>query len=58
MEHVLGLLSGTTAFEECEGPENSLLFAVELLQGQADVEEAGVQECTDGDQRELITKQR
>jgi len=34
-----------TAFEECEGPENSLLFVVELLQSQMDIEGAGVQEC-------------
>jgi len=45
IEHVLGPLGGMTTFEEYEGPENSLLFVVELLQGQADVEEAGVQEC-------------
>ena len=43
IEHVFGPLGGTTAFEEGEGPENSLLFVVELLQGQADVEGAGVQ---------------
>jgi len=45
MEYVFGLLGSTTAFEECESPENSLLFIVELLQDQADVEGAGVQEC-------------
>jgi len=45
-EHVFRPLSGTTAFKECEGPEDSLLFVVELLQGQADLEGAGVQECT------------
>jgi len=44
-EHVFRPLGGTTIFEECEGPENFLLFVVELLQGQADVEGAGVQEC-------------
>jgi len=44
-EHVFGPLGGTTAFEECEGPENSLLFIVELLWDQADVEGAGVQKC-------------
>jgi len=42
MEYVFRPLGGMTAFEECEGPENSLLFIVELLQGQADVEGAGV----------------
>jgi len=31
IEHVFRLLGGTIAFEECEGPENSLLFIVELL---------------------------
>jgi len=30
-EHVFRPLSGTTIFEECEGPESSLLFIVELL---------------------------
>jgi len=45
-EHVFGPLGGTTAFEEGEGPENSLLFVMELLRGQADVEGAGVQKCT------------
>jgi len=45
-EHVFGPFGGTTAFEECESPENSLLFIMELLQGQADVEEVGDQECT------------
>jgi len=44
-EHVFGPLGSTTAFEECEDPENSLLFVVELLWGQVDVEGAGVQEC-------------
>jgi len=44
-EHVFGLLGGTTTFEECEDPENFLLFVMELLQGQADVERAGVQKC-------------
>jgi len=29
-EHVFGPLGGTTTFEECEGPENSLLFIMEL----------------------------
>jgi len=42
-EHIFGPLGGTTTFEECEGPENFLLFIVELLWGQADVERAGVQ---------------
>ena len=31
MEHVLGLLGAATTFEECEGPEDFLLFIVELL---------------------------
>jgi len=44
-EHVFGLLSGTTTFEECEGLEDFLLFVVELLWGQADVERVGVQKC-------------
>jgi len=43
-EHVFRPLGGTTAFEEHESPENSF-FIVELLQGQVDVEGAGVQEC-------------
>ena len=41
-EHVFGLLDDMTTFEECEGPENFLLFVVELLRGEADVKEAGV----------------
>jgi len=45
MGYIFGLLGSMTAFEEREGPENSLLFIVELLWGQADVEGAGVQEC-------------
>jgi len=44
-EHVFGPLGGTTTFEEHKGPEDSLLFVVELLQGQVDVEGAGVQKC-------------
>jgi len=44
-EHVFGPLGGMTTFEEYEGPENSLLFIVELLQGQVNIEGAGVQEC-------------
>ena len=44
-EHVFRPLGGTTTFEECESPENSLLFVVELLQGQADVKGVRVQEC-------------
>ena len=44
-EHVFGPLGGMTIFEECEGPENFLLFIVELLWGETDVEEAGVQKC-------------
>jgi len=33
MEHVLGPLGGATTFEKREGPEDFLLFVVELLQG-------------------------
>ena len=43
MEHIFGPLGSITTFEECEGPEDFLLFIIELLQGQADVERAGVQ---------------
>jgi len=32
-EHVLGPLGGVTTFEKHEGPENFLLFIVELLRG-------------------------
>ena len=46
MEHIFGLLGSTTVFEEYESPENSFLFVVELLRGQADVKRAGVQEYT------------
>jgi len=46
MEHIFRPLGSMTTLEECEGPKNSLLFIVELLQGQVDVEGAGVQECT------------
>jgi len=42
-EHVLGSLGGMTTFEKREGPEDFLLFIVELLRGQVDVERAGVQ---------------
>jgi len=42
-EYIFGPLGGTTTFEECEGPEDFLLFVMELLQSQADVERAGVQ---------------
>jgi len=45
IEYVFGLLGCTTAFEECEGPEDFLLFIMELLWGQADVERTGVQKC-------------
>ena len=41
-EYVFRPLSGTTVFEEYESPENSLLFVMELLQGQTDVERVGV----------------
>jgi len=33
MEHVLGPLGGMTTFEKREGPEDFLLFVVELLWG-------------------------
>ena len=33
-EYIFGPLGSVTTFEECESPENSLLFVVELLQGQ------------------------
>jgi len=33
IEHVLGLLGGMTTFEKREGPEDFLLFVMELLQG-------------------------
>jgi len=46
MEHVFRPLGCVTTFEEYEGPENSLLFIVELLRGQADIERAEVQEYT------------
>ena len=46
MKHIFGPLSGMTIFEECEDPEDFLLFIVELLWGQVDVERAGVQKCT------------
>jgi len=44
IKHIFGPLGSTTTFEECEGPRDPLLFVVELLRGQADVERAGVQE--------------
>jgi len=46
MEHVFEPLGSTTTFKECEGPEDFLLFVVELLWGQANVERVGVQKCT------------
>jgi len=33
MEHILGPLGSTTTFEKREGPEDFLLFVMELLQG-------------------------
>jgi len=42
MKHVFGPLGSTTTFEECESPKNPLFFVVELFQGQADVQGAGV----------------
>jgi len=44
IKYVFRPLGGTTAFEEHKSPKNPLLFIVELLWGQADVERAGVQE--------------
>jgi len=44
-EHVFRPLGNATTFEECEGPEDFLLFVVELLWGQVDVERVGVQKC-------------
>jgi len=45
MKYIFGLLGSMSSFEERESLENSFFFVVELLQGQADVEEAGVQKC-------------
>jgi len=45
MKHVFRPLGGTTSFEEHESLKNPFFFIVELLQGQADVEGAGVQKC-------------
>jgi len=45
MEHIFGPLGSTTSFEEHESPENPFLFVMELLQGQAYIERAGIQEC-------------
>ena len=44
-EHVFEPLGGMTTFKECESPESFLLFVIELLQGQVNVERTGVQEC-------------
>ena len=44
-KHIFGLLGGITTFEECKGPKDFLLFVIELLQGQVDIERAGVQKC-------------
>jgi len=41
-KHVFGPLGSTTTFEERESPEDPLFFVVELFQGQADVQRAGV----------------
>jgi len=41
-KHVFGPLGSTTTFEEHESPEDPLFFVVELFQGQADVQGAGV----------------
>jgi len=45
-KYIFGLLGSTTSFEERKSPENPFFFVMELLQGQADVEGAGVQKCT------------
>jgi len=45
-EHIFGPLGNMTTFEERKGPEDFLLFVIELLQDQADIERAGVQKCT------------
>ena len=42
MKHVFRPLGSMTTFEECEGLKNPLFFVVELFQGQADVQGAGV----------------
>jgi len=44
-KHVFRSLGGMTSFEECESLENPFFFIVELLQGQVDIERAGVQKC-------------
>jgi len=44
-KYIFRPLGSTSSFEECESPENPFFFVVELLQGQADVEGAGVQKC-------------
>ena len=43
-KHIFRPLGSMTSFEECKSPENPF-FVVELLRGQTDVEEAGVQKC-------------
>jgi len=45
-EYIFRPLGGMTTFEECKSPENSFFFIVKLLQGQVDVEGAGVQKYT------------
>jgi len=44
-KYIFGPLGSTTSFEKRESPENPFFFVMELLRGQVDVEEAGVQEC-------------
>jgi len=46
VKHVFGLLSSMITFKKRESPENPFFFIMELLWGQADIEGAGVQECT------------
>jgi len=45
-KYIFRPLGSTTSFEERKSPENPFFFVMELLQGQADVEGAGVQKCT------------
>jgi len=45
-KYIFGPLGSTFSFKEHKSPENPFFFIVELLQGQVDVEGAGVQKCT------------
>ena len=42
-KYIFRPLGSTTSFKERESPENPFFFIVELLQGQVDIEGAGVQ---------------